>query len=296
MNLFHLLIPLAVLASANFPLDSAYPVSYVGTYASTLGFKGVSPYSEGDGYGYVIDDIGTISDDLLCYDYFAFLYNAANGNAGITSIDNGGGNWTINNASYLNLVNDLTVLAKIGSSSYFPYWDGGSALTSAHVIIPDTVRVRQFQVSLHVHGDYQYSTYWKHKVFKLSDVQSYTNDVISLNNLDGSYLVNSAYYINDHTNITVKQGYGIIFYHEYSGAVDRGNPEYYGYTVESLTGIVGDMPEDWGADNLLTLFGYMFVGMTSILSIVIFPGLTLGVALLFPVAFAALGLVFKLLG
>jgi len=296
MNLIHLFIPLIALASLDYPLESAYPVAYTGVSNSSDGYAQVNPDEElglSAGYGYVVDDIGTVSTNLRCYDYFAFLYDQYHGNVGITSTAGSGFSY-LSNSSYLTLTNDNVVSSK--ASGGLPSFAGSVDMTSIHLIVPDVEHTYSFSVSLAVGGGYNSTSYWQHRLIALDDLAVWETQIENIDNIQWADLVHSGHTQYDYTNINVSHGYAIVFFHVYPGVVNNGSPYYYGYEVDSLTPIIGSQPEDWGAENLLTLFGYLFVGISAIFSIVIFPGLTLGVIILFPLALGVLALVYKILG
>jgi len=298
MNLIHLFIPLCVLGTAyTAPFNSEHPVHYQGVSNSSDGYLMVHPEEDlgiYSGYGYVTDTDGTVSYNLRAYDYFAYLSDQYHGNSGLVSSAGSGFSY-LENSSYLTLSNDLVVYSKVGNfnGDNYPVMSHDiRILTSAHVIIPDTDYVRSFRVSLDAGGP-QAADYWASGMFPLDNVNAYLLDPSDLYNLDGRQVVPS--FGGDEFDINVPRGYGVIFYHEWANS-NSGTPYFYGYDVESIELYSGGVPSDWGADNLLTLFGYLFVGMSGILAIAIFPGITLGTALLFPLALSVLGLIWKITG
>jgi len=301
LNLQHLFIPLIMFASLDYPYPSEFPVSYRGVSNQDNGFFMVHPNDDlgvSAGYGYFIDTDDTVSYNLRCYDYFAFVYDQYNGNVGITATSGGGGTYSnISNASALTLATDAQVYSEVGAwdMTNYPHMSHDTKiLTSAHVIIPDLDYVRNFRISLGSNSAHA-SDYWNAQMFLVDEVDEYLADPTDLYNLDGRELVNTFDDINDYTELSIPTGYGVIFYHEW-GLAASGGPVFFGYEVESISASSGAVPSDWGAENLLTLFGYLFVGMSGIFSIMVFPGLTLGTVILFPIALGVISLVWKITG
>jgi len=300
MNLLHLHILSVMLANLQFPLSSAYPVLYNGVSNQDNGFLVVTPdFDLGleAGYGYVYDDTPLVSYSLRCYDYFAFLYDTYSGNSGITATAGSGFSY-LSNASYLTLTRDdyLNDEGVLISGGLFHFSNNFSLhLSSAHIIVPDILKVRSFNVSLASNSSHS-SDYWEHRLIPVVDMNLWQGNVTALSYLNWNDFVVSSASTYDYTDIYVPNGYAIVFYHVYDGEVNSGSPIYSGYEVNSILEYNSDIPSDWGADNLLTLFGYLFIGMSSIFSIVVFPGLTLGTILLFPLALGVLSLIWKLVG
>jgi len=295
MKLIHLHILTVMLANLDFPLSSAYPVLYNGVSDQDAGFTNVYPDLDlglEAGYGYVYNEDDDVSYNLRCYDFFAYLYDTWNGNPGITATAGSGFSY-LSNASYLTLMND-NIIAQHANPMIGGFNGDNQSYTSVHLIIPDPTYVRSFEVSLNVAGGYNNTVYWEHRIINLDDL--YLFDGNSLGYISWADMKVDAFGQYDYTDIYVPNNYAIVFYHVYPGVVNNGSPYYYGYEVENIILYNSQVPGDWGAENLLTLFGYLFIGMSAIFSIVVFPGLTLGTILLFPLALGILGLIWKLAG
>jgi len=306
LNLEHLFIPLIMFASLDYPYPSELPTSYRGTSNNTNGYRLVHPENtlgEAAGYGYYTDDDDTVSYNLRMYDFFTFVFDTAHDTEpqDITVTSGCGGSCSlISRSGLIEVPNGDDILANTDENdeqAFYHFGDDEVLLASAHVIVPDLDYVRNFKVSLHLHGlnedvpDNWYSSY----MFLLSDASAFLAAPYTFGLLERSFMVNT--FAGGWQDLSIPNGYGVVIYRETPLIVgDSGYVGFFGYEVDSISTFSTAIPEDWGADNLLTLFGYLFVGMSGIFAISIFPGLTLGTMILFPLALGILSLVWKITG